>query len=157
VTDAWEKAGGESASLESNGAHVFVDESTRALTLWLGFDSYYIAARCGGNLAASIRLEDQHAFFYYTRPSKQKIMLAVALSPDPMFQTVTRIVELEPPLGDEKVIEKFESYVIGDRLHVIYENNLVSGHWGTGILIYKMQNGPHPVPSGSAKIMRPER
>jgi hypothetical protein len=114
------------------------------------------AARCGGNLAANIRLEDQHAFFYYTRPSKQKIMLAVALSPDPLFQTVTRIVELEPPLGDEMVIEKFESYVIGDRLHIIYENNLVSGHWGTGILIYTMQNGPHPVPSESAKMMRPE-
>ncbi len=56
----------------------------------------------------------QHAFFYYTRPSKQKIMLAVALSPDPLFQVVTRIVELEPPLGDEKVIEKFESYVIAE-------------------------------------------
>ena len=184
VTDAWEKAGGESASLESNGAHVFVDESARVLTLWLGYDSYhvdktagqlgwakvridkrrrsvqlvakhpgnplpmlpdnYIAARCGGNLAANIRLEDQHAFFYYTRPSKQKIMLTVALSPDPLFQAVTRIVELEPPLGDEKVIEKFESYVIGDHLHILYENNLVSGHWGTGILIYKMQNGSHP-------------
>ena len=127
--------------------------------MWLGFDSYhvdqtvlpdnYIAARCGGNLAADIRLEDQHAFFYYTRPSKQKIILAVALSPDPLFQTVTRIVELEPPLGDENVIEKFESYVIGDRPHIIYENNLVSGRWGTGILIYKMQNGPHQVPAES--------
>jgi hypothetical protein len=41
----------------------------------------YIAARCGGNLAANIRLENQHAFCYYTRPSKQKIMLSVALSP----------------------------------------------------------------------------
>jgi hypothetical protein len=70
-------------------------------------------------------------------------MLTVALSPDPLFQTVTRIVELEPPLGDEKVIEKFESYLIGDHLHIIYENNLDSGHWGTGILIYKMQNGLH--------------
>ena len=82
------------------------------------------------------RLEDQHAFFYYTR-------LTVALSPDPLFQVVTRIVELEPPLGDEKVIEKFESYVVGDHLHIISENNLASGHWGTGILIYKMQDGSH--------------
>ena len=189
VTDAWERAGDESASLESNGAHVLIDESARDLTLWLGYDSYhvdqtagqlgwakvridkrsrsvqlvakhpgnplpmlpdnYIAARCGGNLAANVRLEDRHAFFYYTRPSKQKIMLTVALSPDPLFQAVTRIVELEPPLGDEKVIEKFESYVIGDRLHIIYENNLVSGHWGTGILIYQMQNGSHQAPAES--------
>jgi hypothetical protein len=39
-----------------------------------------IAARCGGNLAASVRLGDQYVFFYYTRPSKQKIMLTAPLS-----------------------------------------------------------------------------
>jgi hypothetical protein len=186
VTDAWEKAGGESASLESNGAHVFVGESARELVLWIGYDSYhvdqtagqlgwakvridkrvrsvefvekhpgnplrilpegYIAARCGGNLASDVRLANQYAFFYYTRPSKQKIMLTVALSSDPLFQGVTRIVDLEPPLGDEKVMEKFESYMVDDELHIIYENNLASGHWGTGILIYKMQNGANERP-----------
>jgi hypothetical protein len=179
VTDAWEREGGQIASLESNGAHVLIEDSQRALTLWLGYDSYhvdrtagqlgwakvridrtsgnvtlvekhprnplamlpkdYIAARCGGNLATNIRLGGQHVFFYYSRPSKDKLMLTAALSPDPLFQNVTNILEIEPPLGDEKVIEKFESYVIDDELHIIYENRLASGHWGTGIRIYKIK------------------
>jgi hypothetical protein len=69
----------------------------------------YIAARCGGNLATNIRLGGQYAFFYYTRRSKQEIMLAVALSSDALFQHITSIVEIEPPLGEEKVIEKTRS------------------------------------------------
>jgi hypothetical protein len=187
VTDAWEKAGGNSASLESNGAHVLVEESARDLTLWLGYDSYhvdqtagqlgwakvridklargvelvekhpgnplpllpknYIAARCGGNLAADTRLMNQYAFFFYTRPTRQKLMLSLALSTDPLFQSATRIVELEAPAGGEKVIEKFESYMVGDELHIIYENNLDSGHWGTGMLIYRTQLGSPRRPS----------
>jgi hypothetical protein len=99
----------------------------------------YIAARCGGNLATNIRLGEQHAFFFYSRPNTQKIMLTAALSLDPLFQHVTNIVEIEPPLGDEKVIEKFESYMFDDELHIIYENQLGSGHWGTGIRIYKIE------------------
>jgi hypothetical protein len=99
----------------------------------------YIAARCGGNLAASVRLGGQYAFFYYTRRRKEKIMLTAALSSDPLFQQVTKIVEIEPPLGDEKVIEKFESYMLDGNLHIVYENRLGSGHWGTGIRIYKIE------------------
>jgi hypothetical protein len=98
----------------------------------------YLAARCGGNLATNIRFGNQHAFFYYSRPNQDKIMLTLALSPDALFSRVTRIVEVEPPLGDEQVIEKFESYMLGDELHVIYENKLDSNHWGTGIRIYKI-------------------
>jgi hypothetical protein len=98
----------------------------------------YIAARCGGNLATDIRLGGERAFFYYSRPDTQKIMLTVALSPDPLFGRVSRIVELEPPLGDEKVIEKFEAYMLDDELHIIYENKLSSGRWGTGMRVYKI-------------------
>ena len=179
VTDAWEKKGGKVDSLESNGAHVLIEETDQSLTLWLGYDSYhvdktagqlgwakvridrmsgavkliekhprnplamlpenYIAARCGGNLATNIRLGNQYAFFYYSRQSKDRIMLTAALSSDPLFQHITNIVEIEPPLGDEKVIEKFESYMLDDELHIIYENRLASGHWGTGIRIYKIR------------------
>jgi len=180
ATDAWEKAGGQIDSLESNGAHSLIEETDDVLTLWLGYDSYhvdqtagqlgwaqvridkksgnveliekhpgnplpmlpknYIAARCGGNLAASVRLGGQYVFFYYTRRSKEKIMLTAALSSDPLFQHVGNIVEIEPPLGDEKVIEKFESYMLDGDLHIIYENRLGSGHWGTGIRIYKIEH-----------------
>jgi len=180
ATDAWEKEGGKISSLESNGAHVLIEQTERDLTLWLGYDSYhvdrtagqlgwakvridktsgnvqlvekhpgnplpmlpenYIAARCGGNLATNIRLGDKYAFFYYSRRSKQRIMLTAALSSDPLFQHVSEIVEVEPPLRDEIVIEKFETYMFDGELHIIYENKLASGHWGTGIRIYKIAN-----------------
>lgn len=178
VTEDWEKLGGREHSLESNGAHVLIDDNEAGVTLWLGYDSYhvdrtagqlgwaqvridkasrdvtliakspqnplpllrkdYLAARCGGNLATDVRLGNQHAFFYYSRPDRQKIMLTVALSRDPLFRQVSRVVELEPPLGDERVIEKFESYMLDGELHVIYENKLAANHWGTGIRIYKI-------------------
>jgi hypothetical protein len=181
VTDDWEKQGGKIDSLESNGAHVLIEESATELLMWLGYDSYhvdatagqlgwakieidkvaqtvqligkhprnplaalpdqYIAARCGGNLGSSLRLGGQHVLLYYSRPSKAKIMLTAALSDDPLFQHIAKVVELEPPLGDEKVIEKFESYQVGSRLHVIYENQLASGHWGTGMRVYAVTDG----------------
>jgi hypothetical protein len=181
VTDDWERQGGEIDSLESNGAHVLIEESATELTMWLGYDSYhvdatagqlgwarvkidkvaetvefvgkhpknplaalpdrYIAARCGGNLGSSLRLGGQHVLLYYSRPSKAKIMLTAALSDDPLFEHITKVIELEPPLGDEKVIEKFESYRVGTQLHVIYENQLASGHWGTGMRIYAITDG----------------
>jgi hypothetical protein len=99
----------------------------------------YIAARSGGNLATDVRLGGQYAFFYYLRPNQQKIMLAAALSYDPLFRHVTGVYEFEPPLDNEKVIEKFESYVADNELHIIYENNLTSGHWGTGLRIYRIK------------------
>ena len=179
VTDAWEKEGGKIDSLESNGAHVLIEDTNHVVTLWLGYDSYhvdqtagqlgwakiridknsgnvelvekhpgnplpmlpknYIADRCGGNLATNVLIGDQHVFFYYTRRNKENIMLTAALSSDPLFQHITKIIEIEPPLGDEKVIEKFESYMSDDELHIIYENKLASGHWGTGIRIYKIE------------------
>jgi hypothetical protein len=99
----------------------------------------YIAARCGGNLATNVRLGNRYVFFYYSRRSKNDIMLTAALSTDPLFQHITNIIEIEPPLGDEKVIEKFETYMFDNELHIIYENRLASGHWGTGIRIYRIR------------------
>ncbi len=98
----------------------------------------YIAARAGGNVAADVRLDGLHTFFYYTRPNRNIIMLAAALSPDPLFQNITHRVEFDTPLGSEVVIEKFEAYTLGNVLHIIYENKLSSGHWGTGIRLYEI-------------------
>lgn len=182
VTEPWEDEGGEKDSLESNGAHVMIEDTDVALTFWLGYDSYhvdatagqlgwakvridkaartveliekhpnnplpllpegYIAARSGGNLSSDIRLGGKYAFFYYTRPDKQQIMLTAALSSDPLFQEVDEIVELEPPLGEEEVIEKFEAYMMDDLLYLLYENKLASGHWGVGIRIYEIAEQP---------------
>jgi hypothetical protein len=178
VTDDWEKVGGKISSLESNGAHVLIDDTADKLTIWLGYDSYhvdatagqlawakveidkqrhsiillgkhpdnplptrpanYIAARCGGNLSTNVRLGGQRALFYYSRPTTKSIMLTLALSDDPLFLHVSKLIEFEPPLLDEQVIEKFESYVLGDELHLIYENKLANGHWGTGMRVYKI-------------------
>lgn len=98
----------------------------------------YIAARSGGNLATSNRAGGKYVFLYYTRPNQSKISLTVAVSSDPLFHTVDDIVELEPPLDNEKVIEKFESFTFKGELYVLYENQLLSGHWGTGLRIYKV-------------------
>jgi hypothetical protein len=115
-----------------------------------------IAARRGGNLSANVRLGGQHAFFYYSRPDQKKIMLTVALSHDALFQHITQVIELEPPSGDEQVIEKFESYQTGSGLHLIYEDKLASGHWGTGIRVYKILNrqGLPRRPRGRSRLIR---
>lgn len=96
----------------------------------------YIAARGGGNLSSDVRLGDQHAYFYYTRPNREVMLAAVALSPDPLFQEITFRSEFDKPLGDEVLIEKFESYMRDDVLYLIYENQLQNGEWRTGIRMY---------------------
>jgi len=96
----------------------------------------YIAARAGSNLGSDVMLGGKHVMFYYLRPNENVITLAAALSDDPSFREVDEIAEFASVQGDEQVIEKFQSYIIEDRLHVIYENKLASGHWGTGIRLY---------------------
>ncbi len=98
----------------------------------------YIGARAGGNLGSDVMLGDKHVMFYYLRPNKEVITLTAALSEDPSFREVDEIVEFGPVQGDEEVIEKFQSYMMDDLLHIIYENKLASGHWGTAIRIYEV-------------------
>ncbi len=98
----------------------------------------YIAARAGGNVSSDIRLDGQHTLFYYTRPNRNIIMLAAALSSDPLFQDITYQVEFDTVLGTEEVIEKFQAYMLENVLYIIYENKLDSDHWGTGIRLYKI-------------------
>ncbi len=98
----------------------------------------YIAARAGGNLGSDVMLGGKHVMFYYLRSSKEVITLTAALSDDPSFREVDEIAEFGSVQGDEQVIEKFQSYMIDDLLHVIYENKLASGHWGTGIRLYEI-------------------
>lgn len=98
----------------------------------------YIAARCGGNLTTSVRFDDKYTFIYLTRGDEFSAMLNVALSSDPLFQNVTDIVPLELPLGDEQVFEKFTGYVWGNHLYLLYEDELASGNWGTGVRVYRI-------------------
>jgi hypothetical protein len=98
----------------------------------------YIAARAGGNVASDVRLDGKYTLFYYTRPNRNIIMLAAALSSDPLFQDITDRIEFDTPLGTEAVIEKFQAYMLDNILYIIYENKLDSGHWGTGIRLYEI-------------------
>jgi hypothetical protein len=98
----------------------------------------YIAARTGGNLGSDVMLGGKHLMFYYLRPGKEVITLTAALSEDPSFREVDEIAAIGQVQGDEQVIEKFQSYMIDGLLHVIYENKLTSGHWGTGIRLYEI-------------------
>jgi len=99
---------------------------------------HYIAARGGGNLASDVKLGGQHTLFYYTRPTRDVILAAVALAEDPLFQDITFRREFDRPLGEEAIIEKFEAYRREDRLYLIYENKLNDGQWRTGIRVYQI-------------------
>jgi len=130
-------------------AHVRIDKTSGDVVL-VGKDAQsplplrpegYIAARAGGNVGADVMLGGKHTMFYYLRPNKEVITLTAALSGDPGFHTVDEIVGFGPVQGTETVIEKFQSYMIDGLLHVIYENKLASGHWGTGIRVYEVADG----------------
>lgn len=131
-------------------AHVRIDKTSGDVTL-MGKDPEgalplrpedYIAARAGGNVGADVILGGKRVMFYYLRPNKEVITLTAALSDDPSFRTVDEIVEFGPVQGSEQVIEKFQSYMANDLLHIIYENKLASGHWGTGIRVYEIADTP---------------
>lgn len=98
----------------------------------------YIAARAGGNLGSDVMLGGKHVMFYYLRPNQDVITLAAAISDDPGFRKVDEITEFGTVQGDEQVIEKFQSYIIDGVLHIIYENKLATGRWGTGIRLYEV-------------------
>jgi hypothetical protein len=100
----------------------------------------YLAARAGGIAAGDVRFNGLYTLFYYTRPSRTVINLAAALSPDPLFQQIVHRGDSDGPLGIEVVIEKFQAYTPGTRLHIMYENQLASGRWGTGIRVYDKRN-----------------
>ena len=56
-SDAWERAGGNETSLESNGAHVLIDEDARAVAFWLGYDSYHVDRTAGQLGWAQVRVD----------------------------------------------------------------------------------------------------
>lgn len=100
-----------------------------------------LAARTGGNLDSTIRIDGQYPLFYLSKPSRKEYRMALALSEDPLFQTVSANVEIEGCLGRETFIEKQQSFIHDGLLNVIYE----AGHSGTdcrtGLRRYRL----HPV------------
>jgi hypothetical protein len=97
----------------------------------------HLCARCGGNLAGDVRIDGMHAYFYYTRPSRNDVTLHLALSRDPLFQHIDAIGRFDGPRGDEELVEKFQAYQRDGALYLIYESRLGNGSWRTGLRRYR--------------------
>lgn len=98
----------------------------------------WACARCGGNLASGLRIRDRHAFFYYARPDTRSLVVALALSRDPLFQEVEEIFDLGGPLGREALIEKFQAHGGGGKIDLFYESQFADGSWRTGLRRYRV-------------------
>ena len=96
----------------------------------------WACARCGGNLASGLRLRGHHGFFYYARPDTSSLVLALALSRDPLFQEIEEIHHLGGPLGREVLIEKFQAAALGETILLFYESQFDDGSWRTGLRGY---------------------
>ncbi|MEQ8369266.1 MAG: hypothetical protein RIE31_09280 [Alphaproteobacteria bacterium] len=98
----------------------------------------WIAARCGGNLERGTDLGGFRPYFYYTRPTRNVCLMALALArpDDPLFLDPVWRSEVDKPLGPEEVIEKFECWRGDDRLHMLYEARHTGGLWRTGYRAY---------------------
>ena len=101
----------------------------------------HIAARTGGNLESSVRIDGKYPLFYMSKLNRSTYRIGLALSEDPLFQTLAENVELDTPLGSEKAIEKFQFYEHNDSLFLIYEDNT---HRGTGLREYRLRVVPEP-------------
>lgn len=81
-----------------------------------------LAARTGGNVSSDVRIDGLYPLFYMSKPARREYRIGVALSDDPLFQTVQVNTEFDTgSLGDEVFSEKYQFYVHDDLLYVIYE------------------------------------
>jgi hypothetical protein len=102
-----------------------------------------VAARTGGNLDSNFTVDGKRLLLYLSKPDRKTYLMSAALSADPLFQTIDENVELDGPLGEENVIEKFQWFVHNDILHVIYEVGSKSGDWRTGLRKYRTEVLPN--------------
>ncbi len=82
---------------------------------------------------ASATVTNKHTMTHTSKSYR----IAVALSRDPLFQTLTENREIGGPLGDERVIEKFQFYQHGGDLFLIYENADRHNDWRTSLRRYR--------------------
>jgi len=98
-----------------------------------------LAARTGGNLDRTVRIDGRHPLFYLSKPSRREYRMALALSDDPLFQTVDANVELEGCLGNETFLEKQQFYMHNGLLNVIYEAGHSKTDCRTGLRRYRLR------------------
>ena len=104
----------------------------------------FAAARTGGNIDSRILFDGQHALFYLSKKTSRSYRIAVALSHDPLFQTLTSNQEVAGPLGSEGVIEKFQFYRHDGDLFLIYENADRHNDWRTSLRRYRLSTTDRP-------------
>ena len=105
--------------------------------LALGPDNWH-AARCGGSLASDVALSGHRPYFFYSRPTRNVCLLSLALArpDDPLHLEPVWQGPIDKPLGDEVLLEKFETWQNADRLHMLYESRHRDGSWNTGYRRY---------------------
>ena len=101
----------------------------------------FVAARTGGNIDSRIRLNGRHVLFYLSKKTNRDYRIAVALSKDPLFQSIDYNREIDGPLGTEGVVEKFQFYKHMGHLYLIYENSDRHNDWRTSIRKYQVVSG----------------
>ena len=101
----------------------------------------FVAARTGGNIDGKVRFDGRHALFYLSKKTNRDYRIAVALSKDPLFQSLSHNREIAGPLGDEAVIEKFQFFTHAGHFYLIYENSNRHNDWRTSIRKYKVASG----------------
>ena len=99
---------------------------------------HWHAARCGGNLASDVTLSGYRPFFFYSRPTRSVCLLSLSLAraDDPLHLNPVWQGPIDKPLGDELLVEKFETWQEAERLHMLYESRHRDGTWNTGYRRY---------------------
>lgn len=91
----------------------------------------------GGNMDSSFKIGGKSALFYLSRKQSDGIDWAtLALSDNPLFDTIFGKVKLEAEQGVEKVLEKFQYYSRNGFLYLLI--NVCTGEGGTAIHKYKL-------------------
>lgn len=98
----------------------------------------WACARCGGNLASGLKIRDRYPFFYYARPDADSLVLALALSDDPLFLDGQELYWVGRPEGREVLIEKFQAHDLEGALLLFYESQFADGTWRTGLRSYTL-------------------
>ncbi|MCF8113063.1 MAG: hypothetical protein K9K21_04315 [Desulfotignum sp.] len=102
-------------------------------------DSSWSCARCGGNLSSNVRIDGQHAFFYYFRPfNSSNAFIGLALCSDPLFQKNVTHFLVDHMHGQEDVAEKFQVIQKENELLLFSENRFKDGSWRTGVRRFSM-------------------
>ena len=95
-------------------------------------------------MSANVRFDGWYPLFYLTKPGRREYRIGVALSEDALFQMVRTNTEFDTErLGNETFSEKYQFYMQGNLLCLIYELGHKDGDCRTGMRKYEFLS-PEP-------------